>query len=140
MDQGVATTQRLVIAVAVILGIAIVFTIGYSLYKTAKIAEGELANKIALENATKKKDNQAGVSLTGESKNTSGFTYDGLVQKKNDEEATTTNFEVVDEKVPEEVPPEVLPPEEPEPEPVVTPTPVVVVKTCYKKETRINLR
>jgi hypothetical protein len=125
MDQGVATTQRIVIAVAVILGITIVFTIGYSLYKKAKLAESELANKVALDNATKKKNNQAGVSLTGESKNTSGFTYDGLVQKKNEEEATTTSFEVVNEKIPEEVPPE-IPAEIPEPEPIAAPTKAIV--------------
>jgi hypothetical protein len=132
MDKGVDMTQRLVIGGAVLLGIIIVFTIGYSLYTKAKIAEGELATKVALDNVTKKKTQDANISLTSEAKNTTGFTYDGLVQKKK-EEATTTKFEIVNEQVPVEVPAEeAVPPDPiPEPEPVVVKKPVR--KPVYRK-------
>jgi hypothetical protein len=115
MDSGADFTQKLVIAVAIILGVSIVFLIGYSLYTKAKRAEGELANKVALDNQTQKKTQAANISLTGESKNTSSFTYDGLVQK--DKSTTTENtFEIVNESVPVEVPEEeIIPEEEPVP-------------------------
>ena len=106
MDHGADTTQKIVIGGAIFLGIVIVLTIGYSLYTKAKVAEGELANKLALDTATKKTTDVASVSLTGESKNKSGFTYDGLVQKRKDEVATTSNLEIVNENVPVEVPKE----------------------------------
>ena len=38
MDSGVDTTQRIVIGIAIFLGIAIVLVIGYSLYNKAKTA------------------------------------------------------------------------------------------------------
>jgi len=117
MDKGADTTQRIVVIIAVILGILMVLTIGYSLYQKAKKAEGELASKVALDNATKKASSQANVSLTGESQNSSNFNYDGLVQKRSEEEATTTNFEIVNETIPVEVPEEIVPIEEPEPAP-----------------------
>ena len=47
MDKGADTTQRIIVTIAVILGILIVLTIGYSLYQKAKVAEGQLANKEA---------------------------------------------------------------------------------------------
>jgi len=124
MDKGAENTQRIVVIIAVILGILIVLTIGYSLYQKAKKAEGELASKIALDNATKKRNSEANVSLTGESQNSSQFNYDGLVQRRSDEEATTTNFEIVNETIPVEVPEEIIPIEEPEPAPKPTPKPV----------------
>jgi len=135
MDAGADRTQKIVIGVAVILGIIIVLTIGYSLYSKAKIAEGELATKMALDAATKKTTEVAAVSLTGEAKNKTGFSYDGLVQRRPDAEATTTNLEIVNETTPievpkeekEEVPEEIiedLEPVEPTP-PKETPTPPV---------------
>ena len=120
MDSGAESTQRLVISLAIVLALVIVLIIGYSLYSKAKTAEGELANKIELDSQTKKANQDAKISLTGESKNSSNFSYDGLVQKKNND-ATTTNFEIVNEQTPVEVPPEptstpdedAVPPEEP---------------------------
>ena len=106
MDQGADTTQRIVIGAAIFLGIVIVITIGYSLWTKAKVAEGELATKLALDSATKKTTEVAGVSLTGEARNKSGFTYDGLIQNRKDEVATATNLEIVNETVPVDVPPE----------------------------------
>jgi hypothetical protein len=136
MDKGADTTQKIVIAAAIILGIVIILTIGYSLYTKAKRAEGELANKVALENVTKKSTNQASVSLTGEAQTKSSFTYDGLVQKGPTDNASTTNYEVVNETVPVEVPKEepVTPKETVEEtidlpvEPVVPPKKPVVAK------------
>lgn len=82
MDAGADRTQKIVIGVAIVLGIIIVLTIGYSLYTKAKVAEGELASKMALDAATKKTTEVAAVSLTGEAKNKTGFSYDGLVQRR----------------------------------------------------------
>jgi hypothetical protein len=129
MDSGVDTTQRIVIGVAVFLGIAIFLVIGYSLYTKAKRAEGELANKEALDAQTRSNVSDASISLTGESRNTTNFSYDGLIQKK-DDVATTTNFEIVNETTP--IPEEVYPEEEPVPpeetyyEPAPKPKPVYV--------------
>ncbi len=108
MDSGAENTQKIVIISAVALAIVIVSVIGYSLYTKAKRAEGELANKVALDSQTQKSAESANISLTGEAKNSATFSYDGLVQKKK-EEATTTDFGIVNEKVPTEeaVPPEV---------------------------------
>ena len=124
MDKGADTTQKIVIFGAATLALVIVIVIGYSLYTKAKRAEGELANKVALDSQTKKQNSAANISLTGEAKNTSGVTYDGLVQRKTDS-ASTTAFEIVNEKTDVEVPKETepveeaLPPEESEPlEPV----------------------
>lgn len=119
MDKGADTTQKIVIAAAIILGIIIVFTIGYSLYTKAQRAEGELANKVALDEVTKKSKNQANVSLTGESQTKSNFTYDGLVQKRKDEPATTTNYEIVNETIPVDVPKEEVSPKEVPDKPVL---------------------
>ncbi len=112
MDSGAQNTQRIVITIAVILGIIIVLIIGYSLYTKAKRAEGELANKVALDTQTKSDTEKVNVSLTGEAKNSSTFSYDGLVQKKDNANATTTNFGIVDEQVPVEPPQETTPKEE----------------------------
>lgn len=106
MDAGADRTQKIVIGVAIVLGIIIVLTIGYSLYTKAKIAEGELASKMALDAATKKTTEVAAVSLTGEAKNKTGFSYDGLVQRRPEGTATTTNLEIVNETAPVDVPPE----------------------------------
>jgi 3D (Asp-Asp-Asp) domain-containing protein len=125
MDSGADTTQKIVIAVAIILGIVIVLTIGYSLYTKAKVAEGELASKIALDTSTKKTTEVAAVSLTNEAKNKNGVTYDGLVQRRSDQAATTTNLEIVNETTPVDVPkeePEVVEEEVLDTEPV-EPTP-----------------
>lgn len=130
MDKGADTTQRIVVILSVILGVMIVFVIGYSLYNKAKVAEGELANKIALDNATKKQAAQANISLTGEAKNAPQFSYDGLVQKNEaTDTSTTTEFEIVNENIPVEVPQE---------EPVVEATPTkpvskLIVKKVVKK-------
>ena len=119
MDKGADTTQKIVIFGAATLALVIVIVIGYSLYTKAKRAEGELANKVALDSQTQKQNSAANISLTGEAKNTSGVTYDGLVQKKTDS-ASTTAFEIVNENtdvaVPKETEPteEALPPEETE--------------------------
>jgi hypothetical protein len=126
MDKGIDTTQRIVIVGSIILGLTIVLVIGYSLWNKAQIAQGELANKEALDAATKGKTTQASISLTGEAKNSSNFTYDGLVQKAPTQPATTTNFDIVNETVPVAIPKEdPVPPEatdtapvEPEPLPV----------------------
>lgn len=119
MDKGLESTQRIVIIVAIFLGISFVFAIGYSLYIKAKRAEGELANKIELDSQTKKETADANISLTGEARNSANFTYDGLVQKR-DNTSTSTNFQIVDESVPVEIPEEEFVPEEeavpPEPE------------------------
>jgi hypothetical protein len=124
MDKGADTTQKIVIFGAATLALVIVIVIGYSLYTKAKRAEGELANKVALDSQTQKQNSAANISLTGEAKNTSGVTYDGLVQRKTDS-ASTTAFEIVNEKTDVEVPKETepleeaLPPEESQPiEPV----------------------
>ncbi len=117
MDKGADLTQKIVIAGAVILALVIVLVIGYSLYTKAKVAEGELASKIALDGETTKKTADANISLTGEAKNALGFSYDGLVQKKTGT-ASTTEFDIVNEiaevTVPEETVPEeeAVPPEE----------------------------
>lgn len=112
MDKGAETTQRIVIAAAIILGIIIVSIIGYSLYNKAKIAEGELANKIALDRSTKKTTEVAGISLTNEAKNRSGFDYDGLIQKSRETATTSSNLEIVNETTPIEAPKEVVEEEE----------------------------
>lgn len=132
MDSGADRTQKIVIGVAVILGIIIVLTIGYSLYTKAKIAEGELATKMALDAATKKTTEVAAVSLTGEAKNKTGFNYDGLIQRRPEGTSTTTNLEIVNETTPieapkeeEEIPEEIIEdvePVEPTPPAEVTPT------------------
>lgn len=111
MDQGAEKVQKIVVIGAVALAILIVVVIGYSLYTKAKVAEGELANKESLDTQTKKETADANISLTGESKNTNNFNYDGLVQKKNDT-STTTNFEIVNETTPVDVPEESTPKEE----------------------------
>lgn len=111
MDSGADKTQKIVVGVAIILGIIIVLTIGYSLYTKAKIAEGQLANKNALDAATKKTTEVAAVSLTGEAKSKSGFSYDGLIQRRPNEEVATSSLEIVNEQTPVEVPKEE--PEEP---------------------------
>lgn len=134
MDKGADLTQRIVIIISVILGIIIVFAIGYSLYNKAKVAEGELAKKVALDNATKNATAEANISLTGEAKNSSQFTYDGLVQKgDNQDTSTTSDFQIVNETIPVEVPQE---------EPVVidaTPTkPVVIKKPVVKKKVVVD--
>lgn len=131
MDSGVETTQRIVITGAIVLAIAIVFLIGYSLYVKANRAETELANKIELDNQTAKQTDSASISLTGESKNSSNFPYDGLVQKDK-EVATTTDFGVVNEVASDTTYQDVEPIEEPIPEEPVepaTPAPKVVKKT-----------
>jgi hypothetical protein len=111
MDKGAETTQKIVITGAIILALVIVLVIGYSLYTKAKVAEGELANKIALDTETNPKNISADVSLTGESKNSAEFSYDGLVQKKTDT-STTTDFEIVNETAEVQVPEETVPEEE----------------------------
>jgi hypothetical protein len=111
MDKGAENTQKIVIAGAIILAIIIVIIIGYSLYVKAIRAEGELANKVALDQQTAKQGAASNISLTGESQNSSNFTYDGLVQRKTNT-ATTTNFEIVNETAPVEVPTESTPVEE----------------------------
>lgn len=132
MDSGVDTTQRLVITLAVFLGLAIVLVIGYSLYTKAKIAEGELAKKEALDQQTKTTTSDASISLTGEAKNASKTTYDGLIQKGTDSNSSTTDFQIVNETatvtVPEETDvatptEEAVPPEDNTPP--ATPAPVV---------------
>lgn len=132
MDAGADRTQKIVIGVAIFLGIIIVLTIGYSLYTKAKIAEGELATKMALDAATKKTTEVAAVSLTGEAKNKTGFSYDGLVQRRPEGTASTTNLEIVNETTPieapkeeeEEVPEEIIEDLEP-----VEPTPPIETVT-----------
>jgi hypothetical protein len=76
------------------------------------------------------------VSLTGEAKNKTGFSYDGLVQRRPEGTGTTTNLEIVNETtpidVPEEEPIEEFPeeideelePVEPTPPKETTPAPV----------------
>ena len=133
MDSGADRTQKIVIGAAIILGIIIVLTIGYSLYTKAKVAEGELANKMALDAATKKTTEVAGISLTSTAKNKSGFNYDGLIQRRPEQAATATNLEIVNETVPVEVPKEEEPVEEiveevepSEPTPPKEPTPIII--------------
>ncbi len=123
MDSGAETMQRMVITLAIIFALFIVLLIGYSLYTKAKRAEGELANKEALDAQIKKDTQAASVSLTGEAKNSSAFSYDGLVQKKKDE-ATTTDFSVVNETVPVDVPEENTPTDETVPKEENTPVEV----------------
>lgn len=106
MDSGVERTQKIVITVAVILAILIVVIIGYSLYVKAKRAEGELANIQTLQQQTSQNTQKAGISLTDEAKNSSGVTYDGLVQKRNDTTATPTDFGIVNEQAPVDIPQE----------------------------------
>ncbi len=99
MDSGVANTQKIVIAVAIIIGFLILVIIGYSLYRKAGIAEEELAKKVALDNVTKKTGDRTAISLTGESKNTSQFTYDNLTQKNNNDSTSTEKMQVVNETI-----------------------------------------
>jgi cbb3-type cytochrome oxidase subunit 3 len=132
MDSGVDTTQRIVISVSVFLAIVIVAIIGYSLYVKAKRAEGQLSNRLELEQQTQRKAQQACISLTGEAKNTSNFTFDGLVQKKDDSVATPTDFGIVNEESPVDIPEETTAVDEEEPvppeeEPIVEPPPKKVV-------------
>ena len=136
MDKGADTTQRIVIGAAIILGIVIVLTIGYSLYSKAKVAEGELAAKTALDAATKRTTEVAAVSLTGEAKNKSGFTYDGLVQRRSEEATTTNSLEIVNETVPVDIPreePEVIEeePVEVDETPVEPKSPVEISQTPF---------
>jgi hypothetical protein len=130
MDSGADTVQKIVITGAIILALFIVLVIGYSLYTKAKVAEGELATKEALDSQTKKETQSAAVSLTGEAKNSSAFSYDGLVQKKQDQ-ATTTDFSVVNEQTPVDVPQEEPTPTE-ESVPPEDNTPVVATKPVQK--------
>lgn len=126
MDKGADTTQRIIVTIAVILGILIVLTIGYSLYQKAKVAEGQLANKEALDASVNKNKTQTNITLTGEAKNSSNFNYDGLIQKGTNEETASTSFEVVNEVIEKEPVVETTPIIEPEPEPTPVPTKTVV--------------
>ncbi len=135
MDSGVQNTQRIVVTVSILIGLLILTIIGYSLYRKANIAQGELAKKIALDNVTKKIGDQAAVSLTGEAKNTSLFSFDNLTQKNNNTAtATDTSTQVVNEAV-TATSTSTLPPQEDiqtpvseDPTSIVTPKP----KTVYK--------
>jgi hypothetical protein len=127
MDQGVERTQKIVIIVAVLLGLLILMTIGYSLWNRANIAKGELARKEALDKVTKKKGDQAAVSLTGEA-NRNGFSFDNLTNNKSNDVSTNTDYGIVNETIPVEVPVE-IPQEEP-----AQPDPTPVKKAVIRKK------
>jgi hypothetical protein len=123
MDQSAQNTQRFVIIAAIILALLVVFSVGYALWRKAKIAEGELALQAQLAEKTKKEEEAGNVSLTDESL-LNGFNYEDLLQKDITPTIATETFAIVNEE--EEI---VVPPE-----PVATPTPVVrkpVVKKVY---------
>jgi hypothetical protein len=122
MDQSAQNTQRYVIWGAIVIGLLVVFSVGYALWQKAKAAEGELALKAELEARVKKQENEANVSLTDESQ-TNGFNYEDLILKDITPSIATETFAIVNEE--EEV---IIPPE-----PIATATPVVVKKPVVKK-------
>lgn len=109
MDANVSSTQKIVIIVAILLGLLVLLLVGYSLYSKAKVAEGNLARQQELEALSKKQTTDASVSITGEAQNSSGVTFEsltsqgdnntqninngqtfGVVSTTTDEESTTT--------------------------------------------------
>jgi hypothetical protein len=124
MDQSAQNTQRYVIWGAILIGLAVVFSVGYALWQKAKVAEGELALKEELEARTKKLENESNVSLTDESQ-TNGFKYEDLIIKDLTPSIATETFAIVNEE--EEI---IIPPE---PVATATPTkkPVIIKKRVY---------
>ncbi len=126
MDQSAQNTQKYVIWGAIIIGLLVVFSVGYALWKKAKAAEGELALKAELEARTKKQANESNVSLTDESQ-TNGFKYEDLIVKDLTPTIATETFAIVNEETPVEI----------VPEPVATATPIVK-KYIPKKKVYVN--
>ena len=128
MDSGVLNTQKIVVTAAVLIGLLILLIIGYSLYKKATVAQDELAKKVALDQVTKKSGDKASVSLTGESKNTSLFSFDNLTQKNSTDSSKDNSIQVVNETVPPNAT-DTLPAQEDIPTPAnEDPTPIVTVR------------
>lgn len=109
MDANVSATQKIVIIIAILLGLLVLLLVGYSLYNKAKVAEGKLAREQELAALSKKQTSDASVSITGEAQNSSNVTFEsltnqgenntqnvnngqtfGVVSTTTDEEATTT--------------------------------------------------
>lgn len=81
MDANVSTTQKIVIIVAILLGLLVLLLVGYSLYNKAKVAEGNLAREQELAALSKKQTSDASVSITGEAQNSSGVTFESLTNQ-----------------------------------------------------------
>ena len=87
-----------------------------------------MAKKVALDQVTKKSGDQTSVSLTGEAKNTSLFSFDNLTQKGSSQSATDTGIQVVNETTPTNAT-DTLPSQEDMPTPAnEDPTSVVTVR------------
>jgi type II secretory pathway pseudopilin PulG len=124
MDQGVGTTQKIVITIAIILGILVILLVGYSLWNKAKEAEAQLAQKEALDAQLKQQQSDASVSITNEANNANGFTFESFTDNNPNtiDTATDTEFAVLATTTIEE-------------EPVATKTtPVVKKKAVVQKK------
>lgn len=81
MDANVSSTQKIVIIIAILLGVLILLLVGYSLYSKAKAAEANLARQQELAALSQKQTSQANVSITGEAQNSSGVTFESLTNQ-----------------------------------------------------------
>lgn len=98
MDQGVGTTQKIVITIAILLGLLLVMLVGYSLWQRAQAAEAELAQKQALDAVAQKAETTANVSITNEANNPSNFSFESLTNNGNslvENSASDTEFTVL---------------------------------------------
>ena len=105
MDQGVGTTQKIVITIAILLGLLLVMLVGYSLWQRAKAAESELAQKQALDAVAQKAETSASVSITNEANNPSNFSFESLTNNSNnlvDTGTDNTEFAVLATTTPDE--------------------------------------
>jgi hypothetical protein len=83
MDSNANGTQKIVITIAILLGLLILLLVGYSLWSKAKSAEAELARKEQLDAITKKREAETSISLTDTSQTDSNFTFDSLTEGEN---------------------------------------------------------
>jgi hypothetical protein len=82
MDSNVNNTQKIIITIAILLGILILTLVGYSLYSRAQTAQGELARKEQLDALTKRREQETAVTLTNEAQNNPN-TFENFTQGEN---------------------------------------------------------
>jgi flagellar basal body-associated protein FliL len=106
MDANVSSTQKIVIIIAVLLGILILLLVGYSLYSKAKTAEGNLARQQELDALSQQQTSQSNISITGEAQNSSGVTFENLTNQGENNTQNVSNgqtFGIVSTSTDEEV-------------------------------------
>jgi hypothetical protein len=86
MDSNANGTQKIVITIAILLGLLILLFVGYSLWSKAKAAELQLARKEQLDALTKKREAEAAINITDTAQTDSGFTFEKLTEGKNVDE------------------------------------------------------